>query len=267
MAFHHGYTNTDRKMRLYNRLDRWSLPKADIVVTVCNPFADELAAAMGVSKIKLRVQHNAMRPRAEPHAGDVRSLQQQLALSTNQSVILSVGRLSKEKGHADLLECFRQLCEEHPHLDCKLVIVGDGPERESLLANARASGVNERIVFTGQVADVAPFYAIADVCVLPSHSEGSPNVLLEAMAARVPVVATNVGGVPEIVEDEKSALLVPPGEPSSLAAGIARVLHDSNLQSRLTEAAAALVVKNHSAKDYAQSIMRIYEMAVSSRRT
>ena len=87
------------------------------------------------------------------------------------------------------------------------------------------------------------------------------------MAARVPVVATAVGGVPEVVADEKSALLVSAQQPAELAAAIARVLLDSDLAGRLTEAAAAMVVRNHAPEQYVESIVRIYEAAISSRGT
>src|SRR5204863_4056449 len=137
-------------------------------------------------------------------------------------------------------------CKMNPDLRCKLVIVGDGPERDRLESAAARSGVSQRIIFAGQVADVQTFYAIANVFVLPSHTEGSPNVLLEAMAANVPIVATAVGGVPEIVENEESALLVPASDPAALLAAIARLLADAELGQRLTKNAAKLVVENHS---------------------
>ena len=267
VAFHHGYTTTDRKMRLYNRFDRWSLPKAAVVVTVCNAFARELAEVTGVPPEKIRVQHNSIRPKSPPHSSDIEALRTRLGIAPDQQIILSIGRLSKEKAQADLIEAFKQLSRTHPDLDCKLLIVGEGPERESLATMAQASGFADRIVFTGQVTAVSPYYAIASVFVLPSHSEGSPNVLLEAMAAHAPVVATEVGGVPEVVESDKSALLVPPKQPAMLAAAIARVLRNSDLAARLSATAAELIVENHAAEHYVEKIIGIYSRAISQRRT
>jgi len=267
VAFHHGYTATDRKMRVYNRLDRWSLPKADRVITVCQAFARELASSTGLPPERFFVQHNAIRLQPEPVATDVRSLRERLHLDEKERIILSIGRLSKEKAQADLISSFNLLCESNPEIKARLVIVGDGPELERLRSAAQASKHGERIIFTGQVSDVQPFYSIADVFVLPSHSEGSPNVLLEAMAANAPVVATAVGGVPEIVQNNESALLVPASDPAALAAAITRVLSDDDLARRLTIRAAELVVKNHSPEQYARSLLRCYANTIAARKS
>jgi glycosyltransferase involved in cell wall biosynthesis len=266
VAFHHGYTTTDRKMRLYNRFDRWSLPKADLVVTVCDAFARELTASIDLSPDKIRVQHNSILPSPPLMAKIVRAVREKLNLAEDALVVLSVGRLSREKGHADLVAAFTLFSEAHPATNCKLVIVGDGPERESLQAAAHASGHVQRIIFTGQLSDVRPLYAMANVFVLPSHSEGSPNVLLEAMAAKVPVVATAVGGVPEIVEHDRSALLVAANDPPALAKSFARVLAEPELAERLTSFAFAQIVNRHTPEQYVKSLVRIYEDAVSARR-
>ena len=265
VAFHHGYTTTDRKMRLYNRFDRFSLPRADLVVTVCDAFARELTTVARIRPEKMRVQHNSIRPAPPAAVEDVRAWQKRLGVSNDQQVILSIGRLSKEKAHADLIEALRRLCAANPDLNVKLLIVGDGPERDALKAAVQAQGIAERVSFAGQVKDVQPFYAMADVFVLPSHSEGSPNVLLEAMAARVPVVATSVGGIPEIVENEKSALLVPPKDPEALAAAIARVLRESNLRVRLVEEGVGILASNHTPEQYVRALIKIYEDAIRLR--
>lgn len=265
VAFHHGYTATDLKMRVYNRLDRWSLPKSDRVATVCQAFASQLSRETNISQERIFVHHNAIRPQPKPSAEDANELRRRFGIAEGERVVLSVGRLSKEKAHADLIEAFRLLRTTNPNSSCWLVIVGDGPERAGLETAARASGQNDRITFAGQVSDVQPFYAAADVFVLPSLSEGSPNVLLEAMAAEVPIVATAVGGVPEIVADEESALLVPPKNPQALATAIDRVLQDSALAQRLTTVASALVAREHSPEGYARSLISLYQEVIEQR--
>jgi glycosyltransferase involved in cell wall biosynthesis len=264
IAYHHGYTATDSKMRLYNRFDRWSLPKADLLMTVCEAFAQELVKINKVPREKIQVQHNPIRPGPKSNPTDVKALRERLGIADHDRVILSIGRLSKEKAHADLLLAFQHLCEAN--LDYKLVIVGEGPERANLEAATRASPCGKQIVFAGQISDVDPFYAMADVFVLPSHSEGSPNVLLEAMAAEVPVVATAVGGVPEIVENETSALLTPPNDPSAMATAIGRLLNDFELGESLRKNSRTLVLENHSPQRYVRSLIQTYLTVIEGRR-
>lgn len=265
VAFHHGYTTTDRKMRVYNRLDRWALPKADRVLTVCGAFARELADITGIALENISVQHNAIRRLPPPSATETESLRQRYGLAESDRIILSIGRLSKEKAHIDLIAAFNRLCETNPETKARLMIVGEGPEREALQTAAKNSVGADRIIFAGQVSNVQPFYAIAALFVLPSHNEGSPNVLLEAMAANVPVVATSVGGVPEIVVDKVSALLVPPNAHATLAAAMNRALSDRELRVALTESAAALIAANHSPERYARSLIMIYRDAIDRR--
>jgi glycosyltransferase involved in cell wall biosynthesis len=266
VAFHHGYTDTDRKMRLYNRLDRWSLPHADRLVTVCHAFAQELSGSTGVPMEKISVQHNAIR-RQPPASSDViETLRKRLGIGKSERVVLSVGRLSREKAHQDLIEACKSLRETKPEVAFKLIIVGDGPERSRLEAAVESKESKASVIFTGQVNDVHSFYAIADVFVLPSHSEGSPNVLLEAMAANLPIVATAVGGVPEMLADHESALLVPPNDPPSLATAISSLLGDKVLAQRLATNAGTLVDTRFDPETYARSLVKIYREVIERRR-
>jgi glycosyltransferase involved in cell wall biosynthesis len=265
IAFHHGYTDTDRKMRLYNRLDRWSLPHADRLVTVCRAFAGELASSTGVSIEKISVQHNSIRRQRPASAAAVNALRTQLGISEQERVVLAVGRLSREKAHRDLIAGFRYTRESSGELELKLVIVGDGPERSSLEAYAESLGVKQQVVFAGQMTDVQPFYAMADVFALPSLSEGSPNVLLEAMAANLPVVATAVGGVPEIVENNMSALLVPANDHRALGAAISRLLTDRELGERLVKNAAEQVDTRFTPHNYTRALIEIYREVIDRR--
>ena len=265
VAFHHGYTDTDRKMRLYNRLDRWSLPHADRLVTVCQAFAKELADLAGVSIKNISVQHNSIRRQSPASPGDVEALRKRFAIADDERVVLSVGRLSREKGHIDLLEAFRRLRETNAGLSLKLIIVGDGPERTRL--EALCGSIGGQVIFAGQTNDVQTFYAVADVFALPSHSEGSPNVLLEAMAANLPIVATAVGGVPEMVENNNSARLVSANDPPALAAAIASLLTDKDLAQQLAKNAAALVDTQYNPENYARSLVGTYSEVIEGRRT
>ncbi|HYJ86882.1 MAG TPA: glycosyltransferase family 4 protein [Pyrinomonadaceae bacterium] len=257
VAFHHGYTTTDRKMRAYNLLNRWSLPAADGVVTVCEAFARDLALA-GVPRKRIHVQHNSIRPEPVASLEESKLLRQRLGIGDKEALVLTVGRLSREKAQMDLLVAFNQMLTIDSETPAKLVIVGEGLERGRLEAAATSLGLRNRVMFTGEVSNVQPYYGAADVFVLPSHSEGSPYVLLEAMSAKVPIVATVVGGVPEMVKDEESALLVPSCNPRALASAIARVLHDPELAVRLTENAYRLVTTSYAPQTQIRSLLKLY---------
>jgi glycosyltransferase involved in cell wall biosynthesis len=267
VAYHHGYTTTDAKMLAYNRLDRLSLPAADRVVTVCEAFARELERARGVAPARLFVLHNSITKGRDVSAEEVARLKERLGLGAGERVVLTIGRLSREKAQADLVRAFGLLARMNTETgalmnteaNVRLVIVGDGPERSALEALAAELGLQERAVFAGQSSDVAPFYALADVFALPSHSEGSPYVLLEALEAGLPVVATSVGGVPEIVADEESALLVAPRDERALAHALARLLSDHALAHALTSNAHTLIATRHAPATYMRSLARLYE--------
>ncbi|HEX6183681.1 MAG TPA: glycosyltransferase [Pyrinomonadaceae bacterium] len=264
VAFHHGYTTTDLKMRLYNRINRLTLPSATRVATVCGPFARQLENA-GVRPERIFVRHSSVATGSRTDAGEVRELKARLGVAEGERVILSVGRLSREKGHVDFVQSLARLAELHSALGFKAVIVGDGPERARIEAEAASSGLGDRLVFAGHADDVRPFYAAADVLALPSHSEGSPLVLLEAMAAGVPVVATNVGGVPEVADDGETALLVPAHDPLGLAAALGRVLTDAELASSLAARAVARVAADFSPEARARALVGFYRGLVGGR--
>lgn len=256
VAFHHGYTRPDRKMELYNTLDRWSLRRAHRVVTVTTAFKQELMDA-GVLPDQISIAHNAIssewgsRERVDQaRVGAIRAGLGQAKL------ILSVGRLSREKAHEDLLRSMASLLQRRPDLLWRVVIVGEGPERSRL--ESLAAWMQERVLLVGRDSDIEPYFAAADVFVLPSHSEGSPNVLLEAMAARVPIVATRVGGVPEIVTSGEHALLVPAGDTEALGAAIARILEHPEVGAALARRATERITSVYSPAVRAAELARVY---------
>ena len=150
-----------------------------------------------------------------------------------EAEILCVGALSRRKGHQVLLEAFAQVQPALP--GARLTLVGDGPERDALERRATELGIAEAVEFAGAVAHdrVGDLYARADVFCLPSFAEGVPTVLMEAMAMELPVVATRIMGIPELVEHERSGLLVSPARPDELADALRRVLTDRELAERL----------------------------------
>jgi glycosyltransferase involved in cell wall biosynthesis len=254
-AFHHGDTYTDLKQRLFNEVNRISLRSADRVITVCQAFAPRLAAC-GVTPDRIRILHNSTTPRSPVSPSARSELRSRIGIGADEAVILTIGRLSLEKGHDDLLQALQSL-RSIPRR-WKLVIVGGGPEQDRLTQLARSLSLSDRVVFAGWHADVHPFYANADVFVLPSLTEGSSNVLLEAMAAKVAIVATRVGGNPEIITENEAGLLVPIRDRQSLATAIGRLLSEPDLGSRLAEAAFSRAMKEFSAESYRRRLLGFY---------
>jgi glycosyltransferase involved in cell wall biosynthesis len=258
LAFHHGYVSTDLKQRLYNKMDRWSLRAALGIVTVCGPFRDQLTA-QGIAAERVFVRHNAVRPFVAPAAEVVRALRRDWDAEDGCPVLVQVGRLSLEKGHVDLIAALGLLRD----LPWRMVIVGEGHERQRIAAAAVASGVADRVHLVGHQDEVRPYLAAADMFVMPSHSEGSPNAMLEAMAAGLPIVACAVGGIPELVEDEKTALLGPPRDVASLATCLRRVLTDFDLARKLGEAARAAAMKLDY-EHYREAMLGLYRRVVEA---
>jgi glycosyltransferase involved in cell wall biosynthesis len=259
-AFQHGYTSIDLKLRLYNQIDRLTLRSADRVVSVCQAFAPKLVE-FGVRSDRIRALHNAAVPIAPSSETDRTGLLDQLGVRRSEQVILSIGRLSREKGHADLIRAAASL--RSIRREWKLVLVGIGPEQKALERLARSLGIGDRIVFAGHETNVARYYAIGDVFVLPSHSEGSSNVLLEAMMARIPIVATNAGGNSEIVLGGHSGLLVPIGNSLALANAIVRLLQDRTLALQCTDSAYARAISDFSVERYRERLLSFYDEALA----
>lgn len=258
IAWNHGYTATTRMDRTYNRLDRWSLRAPFRLVTVCGPFAERLLAD-GAARSEITVLHNFVKPFSPPPDDEVRRVSAGFGLRDDECVILCAGRLSTEKGHADLLAATALLAGRQDLPPFRAVVVGDGPEREALVRQASALGISDKVILAGFQRDMVPYFAMARILALPSHSEGSPNVILEAMAAGLPIVAAGVGGVPEILVNRETGLLVPARDPALMAAAICELLTDPELSHRLGEAARRQAQTAYTLDAYQRKLVSFYQ--------
>jgi glycosyltransferase involved in cell wall biosynthesis len=179
--------------------------------------------------------------------------------------VLCVGRLCELKGQRDLLDAIARLRESHPRL--RAVFAGTDPEGGAyeafLRRRADQLGLSERVIFAGHRDDVPALLAATNMLVLPSHHEGMPMIILEAMANGRPVVATCVGGIPELIEDRVSGLLVPPGDVESLANAIARVLEDTQFAVDIAANARARATESFSAEPAAERVLALYADALA----
>jgi glycosyltransferase involved in cell wall biosynthesis len=262
VAFHHGYTTSDMKMRLYNQLDWWSLRRADQVLTSSASFVEELVRK-NVQPDHIFVQHMSIRPFAPVSEKQKSELRHRLGFDDRTRVLLCVGRLSHEKGHGDLVRAFPKMLELAGDSRLHLVFVGEGPERRRIEELCRSFGLTDLVTLTGQQDDINPYYGIADVFLLPSLIEGCPNVLLEAMAAGVPVVATAVGGVPEVATSGRDAILVKKHDGAALAFATAELLKDQRLRERLVSNAREIVLRK-SPEAYFRSITSIFSQVCAN---
>ena len=164
--------------------------------------------------------------------------------------ILHVGRFDVPKNHPGLLEAFRLLLETHP--ECRLRLVGDGELRPDMEKLAREKGIADFVEFCGMQSNVYPYLHDADIFTLPSIYEGNPMTIIEAMGTGLPIVASRVGGIPDMISDGESGLLVEP-EPQSICAGLTRLVGDAALRQRLGLAArkqSQTFSAEHMARDY-----------------
>jgi glycosyltransferase involved in cell wall biosynthesis len=210
----HGATDKGLRDRIYQRLERWMLGSADAIVLVSKTQLAAIAAHAG----RARVIDNAAVPIEETSAAVTDVVPDALP----RPIIGVVGRLSREKG----VDVFLLACAALRRADVSFhaVVVGDGPERASLQRLCGELNLDDRVRFAGAVPVSTALYRRFDLVVLPSRSEGLPNVLLEALAAGVRVVATSVGAVPEVLSGSGAGVLAPPGDPAALAAGMAAAL-------------------------------------------
>jgi glycosyltransferase involved in cell wall biosynthesis len=213
VGFFHGETREDLKVRAYNLLDRYLLRSADAIVVV---------AATQLSRFPRRA--NVLRiPNAVLPAEDMMSGPSRLTTDPLPRPCLGfVGRLSREKGVDVLLDAMALLAARGRHLS--LYVAGDGPDRSLLETQAQRLGLASRVLFLGSVKAVSAVYRSVDLLVLPSRTEGMPNVLLEAARLDLPMVATATGDVPDILLDPDAGMMVPPDDAMRLASAIDRAL-------------------------------------------
>jgi len=152
------------------------------------------------------------------------------------------------------------VAEDDQSLDFQLVLVGDGLEREAIAAKAAQGALAGRVWLAGQQRDVRPFYERADVFALPSWSEGSPNVVLEAMAAGLPVLATRVGGTPDLVSDGQTGYLVEAGDEDALVERLRQLIRNRDLRERMA-AAGREKVKEFSVQRHREQVLGVYRKA------
>jgi glycosyltransferase involved in cell wall biosynthesis len=216
-------------------------------------------ARRGITVIRNGVDLDQFAPRPPDEA-----LRESLGLPASAPLVVAVSRLNPMKGMDDYVQALALLAGRYT--DAHFVIVGDGASRRELEAQARRLGLAERLVFTGTRLDIAAILSQAAVSVVPSLSEGLSNVVLESMATGVPVVATRVGGTPEIIEDGVSGFLVPPCDAPALATAIERLLGDAPMARRMGDAGRARAISRFSMPSMVHQTESLYRALLRGER-
>lgn len=261
LAVAHGWTSQSLKVRLYEFVERRLLRYANAVVAVSKLKYAELEH-LRIPKQKLHLIENGVAIPLIDKTTRLSDFRQSLAIGNEQIIIGSIGRLSKEKGHAHLIEAAARLCADFPQ--ARFVLVGDGVCRDHLKRLAAERGVDMIVLFPGWRSDMETVYRGLDIVALPSLTEGLPMALLEAMSYGVPSVASAVGGCPDVIEQDLSGILCPPGDVAALEAALRRLISDSSLRRKFGEAGYARVVEKYSMKRYVEQFEQLYRQVIGS---
>jgi len=261
IAFVHGWTDEDWKIRAYNRLDKFLLKFPDRLVAVSKELALKLYA-LKIPQEKIRVIYNAVLEDGIPKLNPPIEVRKEFGIPAEDKLIGVVGRLSQEKGQIFFLEAFLKLVENYPQVTA--LIVGEGPDEKKLKEYCFSKKLDLKVVFTGYQKDMTSIYNSLDLVILPSLSEGMPNVALEGMLFGKPVIGTRVGGTPEVIIDRKTGILVPPKNVTSLADSILELLNDENKMRAYSESSRTFVQENFSLEKRVKSIVELYRELLNS---
>ena len=259
----HGWTSTRMwsKLRLYEMADVVMARRAGCAVVVCDAMRND--PRIRAARLKVRVVHNGISDlKCQSNAGNgLGSIG--VKHDSDKLIIGTVGRLSPEKGFDVLVSAVARVV--HGGQAVRLVMIGDGPERDRLEALARERGVAECVHFTGYIPEASRFMRGFDIFVMSSLREGLPLTLLEAMQAGVPVVATRVGGIPEVLGDGRCGILVNPGNEDELARAIIQLYDSWEMRRQLAVAGKDRVRGEFSSENMEQKYRAIYEQVLSTK--
>jgi glycosyltransferase involved in cell wall biosynthesis len=246
----------------YQYVERSLLPGFDHVVTVSAYLCSELIGWKLNPELVSVVPNGVELKRAARREGLETRLE--LGLKPDDCIVGSVGRLEPAKGHLYLLEAVARLLSDWPQIHC--VIIGEGRSHKKLLQHAKSLGLIDRVHITGFRDDIPRFLEAFDVFALPSLTEGIPIALLEACACAKPVVASRVGGVPDVITDGHSGRLVTPGDASALASAIDALLRDRKLAEDLGNQAEQDVANRYSVANMIYCTTQAYQAAMQRRK-
>ncbi len=259
VPFVRGWTAETWRINLYERLDRSILVRSPWVVCVSPAQARELGRMRRGRHAPLVIQNAVLAPRESDASQEPSLSREELGYSRRAFVFGAVGRLSREKGHCFLLEAFALLHKFLPDQPMELLLLGEGREETSLRMLARQLGIESRVCFAGFQRKPTAWMKVMDCMVQPSLTEGTPNSVLEAMLLGIPVIATAVGGVPDVIENGRTGLLVAPSSPVAMAEAMKKMVRSTSLRNQLALEAKHCVEQNFSPKRQRELLEMLYK--------
>jgi glycosyltransferase involved in cell wall biosynthesis len=257
----HGFISNDHHLTIYNRLDRFMLRFARKIIAVSNGIRNQLIRS-GIEGTRVLTIQNAVNVSfsSETITINRQARRQACNLAEKDFVVGYVGRLSEEKGVGYLLEAISMLKESE--VPVKLLVIGDGPQKKTLEDFVKGKSIEHVVFFAGFQNEIETWLPAMDVFVLPSLTEGTPMSLLEAMALGIPVVASSVGGVPQVVDSEENGILVSPGKPQDIEQAIQRLFKNEDLRKRFSEEAQKKIKEKYNVEGWIYKIENEYRESI-----
>ena len=253
----HGWTGETRNVQLYDRIDKWMHRRMDHIVCVSQGQADKVIR-FGTPASRVSVIYNAVRMDRFDVPANISFRHRLESMFPNKPKLIvgTAGRLSPEKGFDILVTVADQLLKAG--LDVGFVIFGEGFLREPLQKQINDAGIASSVALPGFTDQLDQYMHHFDLFVQSSHTEGMPTVLLEAMAARTAVVATQVGGTGELMVEGSTGLMVPPNNPKALAEAMRKVLSDDKLRQTMGENGRQRVEQNFTFEPQAEKYWELF---------
>jgi glycosyltransferase involved in cell wall biosynthesis len=247
----------------FRLLERWLAHGTTALVAVSPEVRDDLVRLGVARREKFTVVRLGIELEARLGGRNGRDeTRRVLGIAPERFTVGWIGRMTGVKRTGDVLLAFKELRERG--VDACLCMVGDGPEREQVEQRAHDLGIMRDTLFLGYQEDVAPFYAAFDAMILPSGNEGTPVSAIESLAAGRPVVATRVGGVPDVVRDGEDGFLVELGDVGELAGALARLAEDPELRGRMGKAGRTRVLPRYAVQRLVEDVDRLYRSLLAA---
>ncbi len=255
----HGWTWETVRTKLYYHVDNWCLQRYDHIIAV-SPKHVEHCKRLGVQDERITYIPNAIEPNEYRFVDDHAAARRELGVWTDRLIIGTIGRFSIEKGVDRAIKTFAQLRTQYPNAE--LHLIGDGPQRAYLEALADQLEISQAVRFWGWQTQAQRFYEMMDVLLLPSHTEGLPNVVLEAMAMGVPVAATDVGGVSDLLDHGRCGVILSQDE-STWPDRLSYLLDSARRRSQIARVARARIENRYTFTQRMAKVFSVYQQVMN----